>query len=58
MHDQLSGSSSHSSSILKGFLLPIYFADTFGDWHEALDKRACVAVILMDLSTAFDCLPP
>ena len=28
------------------------------DWKTALDKNQYVAAILMDLSNAFDCLPP
>ena len=27
------------------------------DWRKPLDKRECVAAILMDLSKGFDCLP-
>ena len=28
------------------------------DWQNALEKNQYVAVVLMDLSKAFDCLPP
>ena len=27
-------------------------------WREALDSNMCVGAVLMDLSKAFDCLPP
>ena len=41
----------------KGFGFQSTLLRLFEDWRMALDRHACAAAILMDLSKAFDCLP-
>ena len=63
MHDQLSEYLDSSfnpflAAFRKGFGCQSSLLRLLEDWRKALDNHECIAAILMDLSKAFDCLPP